>query len=193
VPHPQSLAVSLFAEPIEKIAEVALAVLLPQYRAAPTHLAPLDFQPDPQAEPQAILWSPQASPEKCALIGNQGDGWYSLTNLVAKQLKSGVLNFRATAAEQYVCAFDYWLNGQRLRSVMALQDEPWMFRQGGKPLQEEDLQQYKARKIKDRVTPQSLANLATKLGWPVLEPHFWRPAGSARILMSTPATAKNAA
>jgi hypothetical protein len=51
------------------------------------------------------------------------------------------------------------------RSVAAIrEDARWIFRESGTPLPEEDLTQYRRRKIRDRWNPEALLNLLGRIG-----------------------------
>lgn len=179
------IAISLFEAPLNQVVREALSGL-PGYRADETSIPPIPVQRNSSTEPQGTLWTPRAAPGRCALMGHMDDGWYTLSNWLAEQMKVPILRLQATAelSPQYVCSFEYWSDGFSSRSVRALNDQPWTFRQSGKPLKQEDLAQYKAKRIRDRVTPQYLASLATGLGWPVSEADFWQSDGPAFVLRS---------
>lgn len=187
------LAISLFNAPLAQVVEVALSVL-PSYRADPIAFPPLPVQGNWPTEPQGTLWQPLTNPDRCVLMGHQRDGWLTLTNLLALRMKVPVFRLRATSEEssRYVCSFEYWSGGLNTRSVLALNDEPWVFRQSGEPLAQEDVGRYKSKRIRDRVTPQCIASLATRLGWPVMEAAFWNSEGLAYVLRSEPPAAQNA-
>jgi hypothetical protein len=119
-------------------------------------------------------------------MGHSTDGWYSLTSILARTLKVNTLRIRASSpvGPRYVCDFTFWTKGTERRTVMALNDEPWVFYQRGPLLPEEDESMYKARRISDRLNPSYLAVLAQRLGWPVAESAFWSTKGQAVVLHS---------
>ncbi len=131
-------------------------------------------------------------------MGHNSDGWRSLTSILATNLKVSTLKIRATspAGPGYVCDFTFWAQGRERRTVMALNDEPWVFFQRGPILSEEDETRYKARRISDRVNASYLAALAQRLGWPVADSAFWQAKGHAVVLHScalAPASPSSAA
>lgn len=179
------IALSLFNAPLAKVVEAARDVLRQRYWSQSCELFPLPNQ-ESTHRLQATLWAPVAVPDRTAFMGHVSDGWYTLTNVLARQMKVEVLSFRATPpnAERYVCGFRYWVRGDEVRSVHALDDSPWSFFQRGDVLSVENPEMYRKRRIKDRVTAAYLAKLADSLGWPVATDAFWQSEGSAMLLRS---------
>jgi hypothetical protein len=180
----QFIALSLFAAPLDRVRAEALGVLASSYRTSACELLPLPSQADSHHAPRATLWAPSVVPDRTAFMGHQEDGWYTLTHILATRLKAPALQLRATqrGSGRYVCDFKYWVGGDVVRTVQALDDEPWRFVQRGDPLPVEDLQRYRKRRICHRVTADYLVGMAGKLGWPVADRGFWQASGSAILL-----------
>lgn len=170
------IALALFDSPLHKVRDGALRILQPTYRATPCEIFPLPNQEYIGAALKATVWSPAIAPGRTAFMGHVPDGWYTLTNLIAKGLKVDTLALRATSpgADRYVCSFTFWTGGIETRTVHALDDSPWRFFQRGVPISGEDASRYGKRRIADRLTATYLAELATSRGWPVSSPAFWK-------------------
>jgi hypothetical protein len=126
---------------------------------------------------RGIFWSPESAPGKTAFMSNLTDGWQSLCHMLGTKEGLRTLRVRAsTAREEWpVVDFEYYRGGLSCRYVRAMRDDPrWEFFQTGQPLDEENLERYSARRIRDRLTEQDVADIAAKLGWPVSRADFWK-------------------
>ena len=64
--------------------------------------------------------------------------------------------------------------GEILRAVYAMNDGRWVFHQQGEPLDVEQVELYKKRRIRDRVTYGYVCDVAGRLGYDIRSPEFWK-------------------
>jgi hypothetical protein len=83
----------------------------------------------------------------------------------------GAVTFELFAPEQRE-----WLNYERAIGV-GNDGGRWLFRDEGKPLPFERTERYKARKIRDRFTPELLEEYCAALGIRLFDEHFYGPHG----------------
>ncbi len=89
--------------------------------------------------------------------------------------------YGATVLEIYGPENTYFLN--YIRAICALNDGGrWSFDTGGTPLPFEDLERYKARRIKDRFTPEMLHDYLIELGLHPFDENFYLPEGRATLV-----------
>ncbi len=75
-----------------------------------------------------------------------------------------------------VCSLTYYKNGNKLRIIQALKDDPrWTFFVKGEPLELENLNYYRKRRIKDRFNKSILLEYAGKAGWSLKNNEIWKP------------------
>jgi len=126
---------------------------------------------------KGTFWTPASAPDKTAFMANLTDGWHSLCHILGTDGGLRTLYVRASTTQEKwpVTDFEYYQDGLSIRYVRAMKEDPrWEFFQKGQPLAEENLQRYRARRIRDRLTEQDVADIATKLGWPISKADFWK-------------------
>jgi hypothetical protein len=76
--------------------------------------------------------------------------------------------------------------GKSVRSVQVMLDgDRWIFFQSGEPLSFEDVDRYRARRKKDRLTPQMISTCLDQIGYASLRREFWvDEAAPAHLLAS---------
>lgn len=109
----------------------------------------------------------------CKTIGCRGVRAASATNTERKSGtrklgRPGAIIFELYAPSEEGCSF---LNVQR--SICCAKDGRWVFETGGEPLEFEDLQQYEARRIRDRFTPEMLDRYLKHLGIELFSTEFY--------------------
>lgn len=72
---------------------------------------------------------------------------------------------------------DYSITPNRKRSVYAYKDGRWSFDQHWEPFPFEDLEAYKARRIKDRLTPDMVERYCQEFGIEPFDPDFYEGKG----------------
>jgi hypothetical protein len=68
----------------------------------------------------------------------------------------------------------YYNNGVRKRIVRALYDMKWTFYETGEPLPFEDIENYKKRKITDRINKDIITSYLLKIGLDINSADFYR-------------------
>ena len=117
------------------------------------------------------------SQSSCALIANLPDGWNSLAHIVSEKLQIFVLVARVSPldGEFPSNSLTFVESGVRVRHV-SVQKEGfgWVFYERGARLSIEDEARYAIRTKRDRVTPDYVVEMATKCGFPIGSPGFWK-------------------
>jgi len=131
---------------------------------------------------KAFFFNSLIEQEKVIMISSLEDGWYTLCNAIANNLKSEYYLFTLSAdgISDPKNAF-YYVNKaegiNRERVVYSMKDGKWVFYEKGEPLQFENLENYKQKIIKKRLTKQILIEYCKKIELPIQQDDFWKQKG----------------
>ena len=110
------------------------------------------------------------------MIANLADGWATMCNVLAGQLPGMSILVRSATAQEYpLTDLQVWDKGESVRYVRAMREEPsWEFFSKGDPMEFENLDHYKRRRIADRLNRDILVEYLARLGWDLASPTFWQ-------------------
>jgi len=123
----------------------------------------------------AFFFTPLTYIDKTVMISNLEDGWYTLCNVISKNLSCDYYQFGLSGENESEPAnlFMYVVNGSLERCVYSMKDGKWIFHSEGEPLHFEKQEAYESRLIKNRVTRQLLTDYCDHLGLFIEEEAFW--------------------
>lgn len=110
------------------------------------------------------------------LTSSAADGDNSLLHCISRQVRGGLLGFRAEDPRALYPMNQLFLldNFETKRLIRVMKDDDgWDFFEQGQPLWFEDVRYYQSRNKKDRLTPQILAAYLEKTGYGSFERDFW--------------------
>jgi hypothetical protein len=141
------------------------------------------YRREKQAPPM-LLWSPRCSPALTAFMPSVSSGDYFFAAYCAR-FKLEVIDVQSsTRATNELNQMTAHNRDGGVRVVQALHDSPrWVFHQEGAPLSFERVAQYQARRIKDRLTRETVFSYLEAWGAPVRNPDFWLANGEARTFL----------
>ena len=126
-----------------------------------------------------VLWAPQK--RQTAVYGNQGDGFYTLCNVLNLRYGYDVTQICLTLDpenkiddEVYDMRLFYHIGKvYERRLVRVMQDPRWDFYEIGEPFPFEQTEKYKERIKKKRLTNDMILDYAEAMGYDVRNPDFW--------------------
>lgn len=137
----------------------------------------LDVPPSGGAHPHRfVLFEPTTTRETTVFVVNYQDGGSSFVLCLSKELDCECWQFSLSkdAKEYPKNSFSVFKSGEYKRHVHSMLDSNgWSFNEVGEPFDVEDVQQYKNRLIKHRLTRQSVIALARNCGWNIESAEFW--------------------
>lgn len=159
-----------------------------------SHPTPLVFpHQSHQAEengPPLLLWAPSCAPNLTAFMPRVASGEYFVVAYASERFGFPLVSVRSTGPDysdpvQEFAAYEgKGIKPRRL--VRAMLDEPkWGFYTDGEPLPFENMQAYKAQRIRDRFTRNNLIDYLEQWGAPVRNADFWRSTEDALTLVRT--------
>lgn len=103
------------------------------------------------------------------MLSNLNDGWFTLCNNIAFNLKTYFYLFTIDEVEDKntknsMLFSDYSGDFEITRCVYSMMDDKWVFSQKGRALWFENINYYKRRKIKDRLNKNILLEYCYKIG-----------------------------
>jgi hypothetical protein len=103
-------------------------------------------------------------------------GWLELIKVLSGSISGRHVSVvsSSTSVTYPVQWFSIAQDGLRLRMVRVMKDPHWDFYEDGIPLDCENLVAYKKRRIKDRLTRESIAAYCREIAVDPSEPGFWR-------------------
>ncbi|MCA9674804.1 MAG: hypothetical protein H6709_06670 [Kofleriaceae bacterium] len=115
------------------------------------------------------------------MLTNQQDGWFTLCNVLARRLDGCHLRLASSNLPgSQVQSLTVWDDRAEIRHVHVLQDDArWDFMQSGTPLPWENVEKYRSRAKRDRLSREMLIGYANALGWPIDADGFWSADGDA--------------
>lgn len=123
---------------------------------------------------RVLLYEPASNPGTTAMIANLEDGWMTLVNILAGKISGEHLLVRSIDDDQYPLGdLEVWTDGKSERYVRAMRDPKWEFYERGQARAFEDVECYRAKRIRDRVNRRVLLQCLRKAGWDLESPQFW--------------------
>lgn len=113
-------------------------------------------------------WQSEKYPDKIFFMSNCPDGWYTLCNIINGRLGGARYTFSMSTFIHHYYPYNefyYSYDGKCKRVVKSyLDDTRWVFYEEGEPLFFEDVNNYKARMKKKRLTKEILLDYMSKYG-----------------------------
>jgi hypothetical protein len=132
-----------------------------------------------------VVFAPNMVRDQCAFVANIRDGWYTLTNVICKELRCSCVQLSTSTDEEEFPSnmLHFYENGSEVRVVYSmLDDDRWVFFERGPVQSCENKENYKRRRIKDRLNRAIIVEYAHKLGLPIDDDRYWRAEGSCLYL-----------
>ena len=109
------------------------------------------------------------------MVSNHSDGWVTLVNAIATELKISCCSFKISNLESVdaMNAFSCWKHGKEVRTVYAMKESRWVFYEKGEIQWFENPEFYGHKVIKKRLNKEILAIYCDRLGLPISEASFW--------------------
>ena len=131
---------------------------------------------------QCLIWRPKSiESDFVAFISNMPDGWPTLLNYYLKHYDRDLIRVRLSDENKNYPVYQMeYLNKTWRRVVQVLKDsDKWTFYQEGSPLMFEDVENYKKRKISDRLNEEIIQDYLKKNGIDISKTDFWNSKGLA--------------
>lgn len=124
----------------------------------------------------AMVYQPRAYKGRSVFAANLSDGWHTCVNVLSKKLSADCLSIRTSNAEAKYPINDVriYCRGEAIRHLRAFKDGArWEFFEKGKRLAIESSANYERRRIKDRLSRESLIETVRAAGWDIRDPGLW--------------------
>lgn len=129
-----------------------------------------------------LLWTPMVGRKRITIfLSNASDGWITLLNNYArKRCQEFVMAVFSDSSTEYPLYKFYYRKAETIRIVQVLKDtDEWKFYTEGLPLEIEDIENYKRKKISDRFNNSILEQYLEKMGFDCSSEAFWQSMGDA--------------
>ena len=142
-------------------------------------LAYEEFGPDPlrggSGQQKGGLFTPGiADLPSTGMITNLVDGWLTLATSISKRLGCNCWRFTVCRGATFSrTAFTLLQSGSVRRTVSVQLEDQWVFFAKGELLAAESPDQYKRKRIRERLTREYVLSIARKVGFPIEENAFW--------------------
>ncbi len=189
--------ISIIQDSIENVAR-NLSVLLEDFSLTQRELTQVDFKkvcstktlPYNSKKVKFLLFEPVTNPGSTVFFTNFVDGWYTavynytrLYNKSAYQVGFTIDDTKEYPA--YIFNFFYMDKGRiKNRTVQAIKEDKWTFYAGETSLAIEDLNNYKRKRIKDRINNEIIISYLQKAGYDLTNEMFYKSTKNA-ILFTT--------
>jgi hypothetical protein len=143
-----------------------------------------------EGAPPLLLWSPISAPRLTAFMPQVASGDYFVVSYAHERFGFPLVSVRSTGLEESHPLHEFavyegkGVKPRRLVRVM-LGEPKWDFYTEGEPLPFENLQAYRAQRIRDRFSSEMLVTYVEQWGAPVRSADFWRSAEDAITLVRT--------
>jgi hypothetical protein len=121
-------------------------------------------------------------------VSNVADGYASMIAMISKSILGTHLSFSVSrlTLEYPRNAITAWEHARTVRVVYAMRESSaWEFFEKGEPLPFEDLSFYRARQKRERLTPQSISECLSRLGYGSLHRDYWISSSPAHLVCET--------
>ena len=124
--------------------------------------------------PKAVFFKPQSA-NYIIQYTNYWDGWITLSNYISNNLNIPFYQFAFSNQAAFYSSFLFkkYENGEISRLVYAMQDPMWVYREQGDVLDFENIDNYKMRKIKDRLSKDIIIEYCKALELNIIDDYFW--------------------
>jgi hypothetical protein len=126
--------------------------------------------------------------KKTLFVSSVGDGYSSMILSLSKAIPGQHLSVNVSRLDiAYPAnAINVVDAGKSVRSIHVMLDgDSWVFFQKGEPLSFEDVDRYRARRKKDRLTPQIVSTYLNQIGYGSLRREFWIDEAAPAHLLAT--------
>ena len=130
--------------------------------------------------PKAVFFKPQFT--DCVIqYTNYWDGWVTLSNYISRNLNIPFYQFSFSNQDTLYKKFSFqkYESGKISRLVYAMQDPKWIYHEQGTALDFENLDNYKRRRIKDKLTKSIIIEYCKALNLNIVDDCFWETQESA--------------
>lgn len=164
------------------------------YHPVLAHPTPLIFPGQPYrreaGDSPLILWSPLCAPEITAFMPGVACGDDFVVSYAHDQFGFSLASVRSTAHDCVDSINEFMIyegKGPKIRRMVRTMngDPNWNFYTEGEPLPFENMQAYKARRIRDRFNREMLLSYLEHWGAPIRSADFWESAEDAVTLVRT--------
>jgi hypothetical protein len=134
-----------------------------------------------------MVWEPIASAGAMFMI-DLADGWHGAAAAISKSTHqpSLIVTLSKSSISFPIWSLYWYEEGETRRVVhLLLDNDGWTFFQKGEPLPFEDVRNYEAQRITDRLTTDILLQYLKMLGWDLLDDSIWKsviPATHGQLL-----------
>jgi hypothetical protein len=129
-----------------------------------------------------------AEGKKTLFVSSVADGYSSMITSISRRIPGTHLIFRVSRADiKYPgCAIHAIRDGKYIRTVYAMLDSnAWVFFEKGDPLRFEDVDIYRARRKRDRLSAEIVSSYLKRVGYGSLCLEFWINATAPAHLLCT--------
>ena len=125
--------------------------------------------------PKFLLWEPEGLTGKTAMICNVTDCLQRRIMCLSETYYRDCFRVLLSRDHQYLpeCQFEFFGRAGGHRRIEVFNDGRWEFRSEGSPLPFENQESYRARAVRDRLTPSIVAWYLSELGWDIRRESFW--------------------
>ena len=124
-----------------------------------------------------MIWEPTTNPGYSVGITNLQDGFYTLFNIATIELNCRAVLLGASDSSVTWPIYSFYIleDGRQRRVVQSLRDSNnrWEFYESGEPLPFEEVDAYKERLKRKRLSRERIIRYAEAMGFPIAENHFW--------------------
>lgn len=150
-----------------------------RYERGPLDVKRIYF-PEPPASSGHLtrhaLWTPANRSSGSVFMIDLHDGWHGVALTVSEQTNTpAMIVCMTTPDDEYPSwSFSLYERGEMRRHVQAFLDsDAWKFHTHGDPMPFENLDYYRRRRIRDRLSREILAEYLLALGWDIGDDRFW--------------------
>lgn len=188
----EMLVFASLTAPIEDVGEAVEAVLGDRAQGGRYKIgwSPLDLsaveigcpRPGGAHLAKATIFTPRTSEQSSVLVANLRDGWQTLVHVLCGRLNCDCLKIRtSTPDDRYpINSITVYEGGRETRIVRAMLDgDRWEFFQRGAAKTFESEENYRGKRVSDRLDRSILVDYLATLGLDIADDRFWssnRPA-----------------
>ena len=189
--------ISIIQDNIDNVAR-NLNVLLEDFSLKQRELTQVDFKkvcstktiPYNPQKVKFLLFEPVTNPSSTVFFPNFVDGWYTAVyNYTRLYYKSAYqVGFTIDNTKEYPAYFFsfFYIEKEQIktRTVHAIVEDKWIFYAGGTPLAIEDTNNYRKKRIKDRINNEIIISYLQKAGYDLTNETFFKSTKDAILFTS---------
>ncbi len=125
---------------------------------------------------KAVLFRCVSNKDYTVLVSNLRDGWFTICNYLCSKMNVDYYQFSISNIFETdpMNRFIYFSGGDEERVVYSMKENKWVFCEIGNVLPFEDAENYKTRRIKDRLNKEILMKYCKRLGFNIEDESFWK-------------------